>query len=292
MNNVSDFTQKKHYKRNCEIVVGSELQFPEGMHRIVLGIEYAGYGFHGFQSQPHDPQTVQEGLEKALSAIANEPIKLVCAGRTDAGVHATNQVVHFDTMAKRIDRAWLRGANTQLPDGIAIRWVKHVTPDFHSRFSARSRTYRYVIYNTQTPSALLKRYVTWDRRTLDVALMVQASRSLLGEHDFSAFRAIQCQANNPVRHMKRIDISQQKDFIVIEVEATAFLYHMVRNIVGVLSSIAAGEKPVTWAAEVLESRDRQQGGVTAPADGLYLVSVDYDNNYNLPVRDKGPYFLA
>jgi tRNA pseudouridine38-40 synthase len=292
MSNSPNMSEKKHYKRNSEVLEGGDVIFPEGMQRIALGIEYAGYFFHGFQSQPHDPQTIQEGIEKALSAIANEPVKLVCAGRTDAGVHATNQVVHFDTVAKRADSAWLRGANTQLPEGIAIRWVKHVSPDFHSRFSARSRTYRYVIYNTQTPSALLNHYVTWDRRRLDVALMVEASQALLGEHDFSAFRAIQCQANNPVRRMKRIDITQHNDFIVIEVEATAFLYHMVRNIVGVLSSIAAGEKPVAWAAEVLASRDRQQGGVTAPSDGLYLVSVEYDNKYNLPVRAKGPYFLA
>lgn len=290
MNNPPTDFPDKPYKRNCD--VSRVEKFPEGMQRVALGIEYAGHFFHGFQSQPHDERTVQCGLEKALSAIANEPIKLVCAGRTDAGVHATNQVVHFDTLAKRIDRAWLRGANAKLPEGISIRWVKNVTPDFHSRFSARSRTYRYVIYNTRTPSALLNNFVTWDRRTLDVALMVEASRALLGEHDFNAYRAVHCQSKNPVRNMKRIDVTRQGDFITIEVEATAFLYHMVRNIVGVLTAIGAGEQPASWAAKVLESRDRCQGGVTAPADGLYLVSIEYDQQYDLPVRPKGPYFLA
>ena len=283
-------TTQKPYKRNGEVLDPSV--FPEGMRRIALGVEYVGHPFHGFQSQPHDPQTIQQGIEQSLSKIAYEPIKLVCAGRTDAGVHATNQVVHFDTLASRVDRAWLRGANTHLPDGIAIRWVKEVSPLFHARFGATSRTYRYIIYNTHTPSALLKNQVTWDRRSLDLEAMIVASRALIGEHDFSAFRAIQCQANNPIRIMKRIDISQQRDFIVLEVEATAFLYHMVRNIVGVLSGIAAGEKPVSWAAEVLKSRDRQQAGVTAPADGLYLVSVDYDEKFELPIRPKGPYILG
>lgn len=281
---------QKAYKRNGEIVDLSV--FPEGMRRMALGIEYMGHPFHGFQSQPHDPQTIQQGIEQSLSKIADEPIKLVCAGRTDAGVHATNQVIHFDTLASRIDRAWLRGANTHLPEGIAIRWVKEVSPRFHARFTATSRTYRYIIYNTNTPSALLKNHVTWDRRSLDMEAMIAASRALIGEHDFSAFRAVQCQANNPIRIMKRIDISRHNDFIVLEVEATAFLYHMVRNIVGVLSSIAAGEKPVSWAADVLVSRDRQQAGVTAPADGLYLVAVDYPDEFELPARPKGPYILG
>jgi tRNA pseudouridine38-40 synthase len=280
---------KKIYKRNCEVTDACE--FPRGMVRIALGIEYSGHFFHGFQSQVHDTKTIQHGLEQALSLIANEPIKLVCAGRTDAGVHASNQVVHFDTLAKRMDSAWLRGANTQLPEGISIRWVKQVSPDFHARFSAKSRTYRYIIYNASTPSALLNHYVTWDRRQFDMDSMIAASQLLIGEHDFSAFRASQCQANNPVRHMQSITISRQGEFIVIEVKASAFLYHMVRNIVGVLMAIAAGEKAAPWITEVLQSRDRQQAGVTAPPHGLYLVAIDYDHGYCLPVRPKGPYFL-
>ena len=262
------------------------------MQRIALGIEYSGHLFHGFQSQKHDTQTVQQGLEKAISHIANEPLHIVCAGRTDAGVHATQQIIHFDTLATRPESAWLRGANTQLPEGIAIRWMQAVQPQFHARFSARSRTYRYVIYNTNTPSALLNHYVTWDRRRFDVDAMAAAAQALIGEHDFSAFRAVQCQARNPVRHMHHISVSRQNDFIVVEVKATAFLYHMVRNIMGVLMSIAAGEKPIIWAKQVLESRDRRCGGVTAPADGLYLVAVEYDSGFNLPAVDVGPYFLG
>jgi tRNA pseudouridine38-40 synthase len=284
------FTNKKPYKRNCDI--NTVDGFPEGMQRVALGIEYAGHVFHGFQSQPHDEKTVQSALENALSLVANEPIKLVCAGRTDAGVHATNQIVHFDTLAKRKDTAWLRGANAKLPDGVAIRWAQDVSCDFHSRFSAKHRTYRYVIYNSRTHSALLKNFVTWDRRSLDIDAMAEASQALIGRHDFNAFRASQCQANNAIRDMHYIKVHRQNDFIVIEVQATAFLYHMVRNIVGVLSAIAAGEKPVSWAKEVLDSRNRQCGGITASPDGLYLVSVEYDEYYELPQRPKGPYFLV
>jgi len=280
----------KPYARNCDVAQGCE--FPDGMQRIALGIEYCGHLFRGFQAQSHDLQTIQYGLEKALSKIANEPISLVCAGRTDAGVHATSQVVHFDTLAVRKDSAWLRGANTQLPEGISIRWVKQVVPQFHARFSAQARVYRYVIYNTKTPSALLNHYVTWDRRTLNLDAMSKAGSALLGEHDFSAFRAVQCQAKNPVRRMDRIDVSSQDDFIVIEVQATAFLYHMVRNIVGVLSAIGAGEKPVEWAKQVLESKDRRCGGVTAPPDGLYLVAIHYDDQYAIPTQPMGPYLLS
>lgn len=281
---------KKSYKRNCDVHTVDA--YPEGMQRVALGIEYVGHLFHGFQSQPHDPQTVQHGLQYALSLIANEPITLVCAGRTDAGVHATNQIIHFDTLAKRSDSAWLRGANAKLPDGIAIRWAKNVPCDFHSRFSANYRTYRYVIYNTPTHSALLKRFVTWDKRRLDLRAMIEASQALIGRHDFNAFRASQCQAKNAIRDLHHIHISRQDDFIVVEIQATAFLYHMVRNIIGVLSAIGAGERSVAWAAEVLASRDRKCAGVTAPPDGLYLVEVDYDACYELPVRSKGPYFLA
>jgi tRNA pseudouridine38-40 synthase len=283
-------TTKKRYKRNCDIQTVEG--FPDGMQRVALGVEYVGHVFHGFQSQPHDTTTVQSALENALSLIANEPIKLVCAGRTDAGVHATNQVVHFDTLAKRKDTAWLRGANAKLPDGVSIRWAKDVSCDFHSRFSAKHRTYRYVIYNTRTHSALLKNFVTWDRRCLNIEAMAEASQVLIGRHDFNAFRAAPCQANNAVRDMRSIKVHRQADFIVVEIQATAFLYHMVRNIMGVLSTIAAGEKPISWIKEVLDSRDRQCGGVTAPPDGLYLVAVEYDECHRLPQRSKGPYFLA
>ena len=278
------------YTRNCEI--RENIEFPESMQRIAMGIEYNGSFFRGFQSQSSGVPTVQQALEAALSSICNEPITLVCAGRTDMGVHATNQVVHFDTLAERPERAWLRGANTQLPKGVSIRWAQPVLPAFHARFSAQARTYRYIIYNTRTPSALMDGLVTWDRRRLDIDAMIQGSRYLLGEHNFNGFRGADCQAKNPVRRIDRIDIQRVGDFIVLEVKATAFLYHMVRNIVGVLSAVAAAEKPAVWVKEVLDSQDRRCGGVTAPAAGLYLVAVDYSAEFALPECKKGPYILG
>lgn len=279
----------KIYTRNCEII--DRALFPEGMQRIAMGIEYKGSKFSGFQSQSSGVPTVQQSLERALSSICDEPITLVCAGRTDKGVHATGQVIHFDTQAIRPQKAWLRGANTKLPDGVSIRWVKEVDPSFHSRFSAHSRCYRYIIHNTDTPSALLRRTVTWDRRRFDLQAMEQGSRYLLGEHDFSAFRGADCQARNPVRLMQRISINKINEFIVIEVQATAFLYHMVRNIVGVLAAVACESQSPEWVAKVLASRDRTQASVTAPADGLYLVGVEYPQHHNLPAWPKGPYFF-
>jgi len=277
------------YTRNCEIIEPD--LFPEGMQRIAMGIEYKGSLFSGFQTQSSGVPTVQQSLERAFSAICDEPITLVCAGRTDKGVHATGQVIHFDTQAVRPQKAWLRGANTQLPDGVSIRWASAVDPRFHARFSAGSRCYRYIIHNTYTPSALLQDMVTWDRRRFDLQAMREASAHLLGEHDFSALRGADCQARNPVRVMQRIDIDKINDFIVIEVQATAFLYHMVRNIVGVLAAVACSGKPPEWVAQVLKSRDRSQADVTAPADGLYLVNVAYPEHYGLPQYPKGPYFL-
>jgi len=279
----------KIYTRNCEIT--ENVGFPTGMQRIALGIEYKGSDFSGFQSQRSGVPTVQQSIERALSTICDEPITLVCAGRTDKGVHATGQVVHFDTKAARPEKAWLRGANTHMPDGVSITWAKEVSPYFHSRFSAQSRCYRYVIHNTPTRSALLRHMVTWDRRHFDLQAMEEGSRHLLGEHDFSAFRGADCQARNPIRQMQRIDIHKYNDFIVIEVQATAFLYHMVRNIVGVLSAVACEAKPPAWVAQVLASGDRRQADVTAPADGLYLVKVSYPDTFALPKQSKGPYFL-
>jgi tRNA pseudouridine38-40 synthase len=279
----------KPYKRNTEVL--DHNQFPDGMRRIALGIEYNGSLFRGFQSQPSGVPTVQQSIEGALSAICDEPITLACAGRTDTGVHATNQVVHFDTLAHRPEKAWLRGANTHLPEGVSIRWSQEVSHRFHSRFSARSRSYRYIIYNVSTPSALMKSLVTWDRRQLDVDAMIAGSRHLLGEHNFNAFRGADCQAKNPVRCINEINIQRADDFVVIEVKATAFLYHMVRNIVGVLSAVAASEKSAEWVKVVLDSQDRRCGGVTAPAAGLYLVQIEYDPIFNLPQRAKGPYII-
>ena len=280
----------KPYKRNTEI---HDLSiFPDGMQRIAMGIEYKGNLFHGFQSQASGVKTIQQALEHALSAICNEKITVVCAGRTDMGVHATNQIIHFDTLAERPERAWLRGANTQLPSGITIRWAKTVSPLFHARFSALSRTYRYIIYNSPTPSALVSEQVTWDRRRLNSEDMIVGSKHLLGEHNFNAFRGAGCQAKNPVRRIEKIVIERCKNFIVIEVQATAFLYHMVRNIVGTLSAVAAGEKKTAWVKQVLASQDRRCASVTAPAAGLYLVKVGYDSVYQLPSNEKGPYIIS
>ncbi len=279
----------KPYSRNGEVLPGCPL--PKGMQRVALGVEYTGLGFRGFQAQKHDPQTVQGFLHKALTNIANEPIELVCAGRTDAGVHATGQVVHFDTLAQRPGRAWTMGANTQLPDGVAITWAHSVDFSFHARFSARARTYRYIIQNTPSRPAIQNGLVTWDRRRLDLHAMQQAAKALEGEHDFSSFRAAQCQARSPVRRIDYISVRSLIPYIVIEIRANAFLHHMVRNIVGVLSAIAAGEKPVSWAAEVLSFKDRTKGGITAPPSGLYLVNVSYPDFNDLPVSDPGPGFL-
>ena len=280
---------KACYTRNCQL--STEATFPRGMSRIALGIEYNGSQFHGFQCQPSGVTTVQYHLNSALSTIADEPITTICAGRTDAGVHATNQVVHFDTLAQRSDNAWLRGANSHLPDHISIRWTKVVAPQFHSRFSAISRCYRYIIHCCSTPSALLNQQVAWQRRSLDIVRMRKASVCLIGEHDFSAFRAAQCQSRRPFRCIQNITIEQRNDLIIIEIKANAFLYHMVRNIVGVLTVIGAGDASVGWCRQVLNSRDRRQAGVTAAASGLYLVAVDYPNEFNLPIMPKGPYIV-
>ncbi len=265
---------------------------PEGMRRIALGVEYDGRSFAGFQVQKFAVDTVQGSLEKVLSSIANEPITLVCAGRTDAGVHATGQVVHFDTLAERPERAWRMGVNTQLPDSISVRWAMEVSPGFHARFSAQSRTYRYLIDNQRSRPGILNGKVTWDRRRLNIEAMQTAARYLVGKHDFSSFRASQCQARSPIREIEHLHIVSRGSLIVIEVKATAFLHHMVRNIVGVIAAVGAEEKPVEWVEEVLAARDRRCAGVTAPPHGLYLVAVDYPSAFTLPTQAPGPFFLS
>lgn len=279
----------KPYVRSGEVV--ADTVWPEGMHRIALGIEYKGTDYHGFQVQPNGVKTVQQALEGALSRVANEPVSLVCAGRTDAGVHATNQVIHFDTLAVRPEKAWLRGTRPYLPDSVSVRWVKEVTPRFHARFSAHNRTYRYLLTDAKTPSGLLHDQVTWSSRPLSVALMRQAAAYLVGLHDFTSFRATQCQAKSPVRRIEYIHLVRRGDLIVLEVQANAFLHHMVRNIVGVLMAVGAGDKPPAWVAEVLAARDRSAGGVTAKPFGLYLVAVDYPASFELPKAPPGPLYF-
>ncbi len=250
--------------------------------RYAAGIEYDGSRFHGWQIQDH-ARSVQQCLEQALSRVADHPVRVQCAGRTDTGVHATAQVVHFDSEAKRTTRNWRLGANVNLPADIALNWIEAVDEDFHARFSATGRAYRYVLLNRGSRPALLHRRVTWVHRPLDVTRMNAAAQALLGEHDFSSYRALGCQAKSPVREIRRLTLRRQGDFVVMDIEANAFLHHMVRNIVGVLSAIGRGEEEIDWAAEVLARRDRTRGGVTAPADGLYLTRVDYPARFALPV---------
>ncbi len=278
------------YSRNCEIKEG--VIFPESMQRIGLGVEYDGSELNGFQRQTLTNNTVQTYLERALSDIAQEPITLVCAGRTDAGVHATGQIVHFDTLAIRPEKAWVRGVNTKLPDSIRVHWSKEVGAHFHARFSAGSRTYRYIIASATTRSATLGKFVTQTPYSLDEKAMMDASQYLVGQHDFNAFRSSRCQAFNPVRTVEYIRWFHQGELLVMEIRANAFLHHMVRNIVGTLLKVGKGTFEPKWVKQVLEEKDRRKAGATAPPLGLYLVDVEYPSKFELPVTRKGPVFLA
>ncbi len=282
-------TEPYVYRRNCELKDGMEL--PPGVRRYAAAIEYNGAEFRGFQIQASAANTVQAALQIALSNIANEPVVVTCAGRTDAGVHATQQVVHFDTLATRPDRAWIAGTNTQLPDSVRVRWVKSVGFDFHARFSAQARRYRYLIYCNDTRQALLNQQLTWCKYELDVAAMLEGARHLLGEQDFTSFRATQCQAKSPVRNLRSLDIYRRGQLIVLDLKANAFLHHMVRNIVGVLIEVGRGAKPESWVADVLQARDRKAAAATAPSYGLYFVGVDYPEHFQLPKLAPGPVFL-
>ncbi len=249
--------------------------------RVALGVEYDGRDFHGWESQ-RNARTVQEALERALSVVADAPVRTVCAGRTDAGVHGRGQVVHFDAPTMRTAKAWTLGTSANLPADVSVLWAKPVTQEFHARFSALHRSYRYVILNRRVRPALLRGRVAWECRELDAGAMARAARSLLGEHDFSAFRAAGCQARNPVRHLSRLDVARHGDFIVLDVEANAFLQHMVRNLAGTLMAIGMGRQAESWAAQVLAGRDRRAAGVTAPPDGLCLLGVAYPEHFGLP----------
>lgn len=252
--------------------------------RIALGIEYAGHNYSGWQRQ-NDATTIQGTLESSLSEIADEAIAVICAGRTDAGVHAIQQVVHFDTDIERPSQAWVFGTNTKLPADIAVSWAKSVNADFHARFSALSRTYQYIILNRRSRPAILDKNVTWECRDLDVEKMKMAAESLLGEHDFTSFRAAACQAKSPVREIFKLEIDRVSEYIVLTVSANAFLQHMVRNITGVLLAVGLGKENVDWVADVLRAKDRTVAGVTAPADGLYLVNVHYPEEFAIPMPE-------
>lgn len=249
--------------------------------RIALGVEYDGFDFFGWQRQP-ELKTVQGTLEEALRKVANEHIEIFCAGRTDAGVHATNQVIHFDTRAKRHLDAWVFGVNTQLPPSIGIRWSRQVDLSFHARFKATARRYRYIIYNHPVRPALLSHRVSWHYYPLDVKRMQTAASFLIGEQDFSSFRSSKCNSNSPFRNITDFAIERRGDFIIFEIEANAFLHHMVRNIAGTLMKIGAGFKEVEWMQAVLAAKSRRAAAETAPAGGLYLINVTYPEPYIFP----------
>ena len=256
--------------------------------RIALGIEYCGTHFQGWQ-RLRDGRSVQACIETALSRVANHEVTTACAGRTDSGVHACYQVVHFDTDAERDMHGWVLGCNTHLPEDVSILWALPMDDRFHARFSATGRTYRYCILNRTARPGLLHGLVTWECRPLDIARMRAAAEPLVGEHDFSGYRALSCQSKSPVRHVRQVNVGRQDDRVVIEIEANAFLHHMVRNIAGVLISIGKGKAQVSWSAEILAARDRTAGGVTAPAEGLYLVDIEYPEWAALPAAVPAPW---
>ena len=259
------------------------------MARIAVGVEYDGAAFAGWQSQAA-LRTVQQVTEQAFSRIADEPVALVCAGRTDAGVHARGQVAHFDTRAARSSRSWVLGANSELPPDVSVAWTVPVPDHFHARYSALSRTYRYVVLNRLARSALEARRAAWIHRPLDAERMREAALPLMGEHDFSAFRSSECQAKSPVRRLTRLIVERRGDWVSIEATANAFLHHMMRNIAGLLIAVGRHDAPAAWAREVLEGRDRTRNAATAPAAGLYLVSVAYPVAFGLPAgaREQAP----
>lgn len=263
-----------------------------GVSRIALGVEYKGARYRGWQRQEDGVPSVQAALEKALSKVADGPVSVSCAGRTDAAVHASGQVVHFDTTVERPLKAWMMGGNANLPADISVTWAKVMPAHFHARFSAMARRYRYVIYNDPIRPAHLAEEVTWNHRPLDASRMRAAAASLVGTHDFTSFRAVQCQAKSPVKTVHHLEVIEHGRFIVLDIRANAFLHHMVRNFAGVLMTIGAGERPVEWASEVLAACDRRAGGVTAHPYGLYLVRVEYPEEFELPQRYLGPHFLS
>ena len=249
--------------------------------RVAIGVEYAGNAFEGWQTQPHG-RTVQDALEGALAIIAQEPIKLVCAGRTDTGVHATTQVAHFDTTVERPLEAWVRGVNSHAPASVGVLWAVLVDDGFHARFSAESRRYRYVLLNRRVRPGMLEGRVGWTHGPLDDGAMNEAAQCLIGEHDFTSFRAAQCQAKSPVRAMHSVSVKRWGDVVVFDFHANAFLHHMIRNLVGSLVHVGKGRRPVAWMAELLAARKRSLAAPTFAPDGLYLCGVEYPQRWPLP----------
>jgi tRNA pseudouridine38-40 synthase len=254
-----------------------------------MGVEYDGRPYCGWQSQA-EGCTVQDTLQRALSKIAGEHISIIAAGRTDTGVHALEQVIHFDTHAERPLTAWVRGVNALLPDSIAARWAHPVPDEFHARFSAHGRSYRYLLINRPVRSAIHAGKAGWFHKPLDVAAMRVAAQCLLGEHDFSAFRAAQCQAKSPIKNLRELEIRREGEMLIFDLSAGAFLHHMVRNIVGCLVYVGKGKHPPVWLAEVLESRERSKAAPTFAPDGLYLRRIQYDAKWGLPKMNNESIF--
>ena len=259
--------------------------------RWLLGLEYLGNQYHGWQRQSH-AKSIQGTLESVLSTVCDEAIEVTCAGRTDAGVHATAQYVHFDCHKERPEKAFLKGVNTLLPNDISVFHVQKVSEDFHARFSAQFRTYLYIIHNNPVPRAVSNGRVTHFQYPLDALLMHEAAQSLLGEQNFSAFRSAHCQSHSVHRFMREIAVTREQDLILVKITANAFLHHMVRNIVGSLIEVGQAKQSVEWLSELLASEDRTIAGATAPSEGLYLVNVEYQEQYEIKSEIRNPWLVA
>ncbi len=257
--------------------------------RIACRIEYDGSLYNGWQAQPHlAVKTVQDALEQGIAVVANRPVRVHCAGRTDTGVHGFAQIIHFDAPTQRSAKAWVLGVNANLPPSVRVHWAVRVPDDFHARFSALARSYRYLIANTPVRPALFHGKVSWQRRALDHQLMHDAAQALLGERDFSAFRAASCQSSTPMRNVQSLSVTRVGELIVVDIKANAFLHHMVRNIVGSLMAVGMGRQAPAWIDQLMAGRDRTLAADTAPPDGLYLAAVDYPERYELPPAPWGP----
>lgn len=258
--------------------------------RVALCVSYKGARYFGWQSQSSGLPTIQDEVQAAISRVANHSVEVVCAGRTDKAVHASYQIVHFDTSAVRSERSWVFGCNANLPPDISVTWARSVSGDFHARFSAFSRRYNYFIYNHPVRPAHFHEEMTWSHFPLDETAMHEAAQSLIGEHDFTSFRAVGCQSKSPFRNIESISVRRFSNMLVLDIKGNAFLHHMVRNIAGVLMAIGSGNKAVSWCEEVLKARDRTQADVTAPPFGLFLTDVSYPEEFALPLSQGAPAF--
>lgn len=289
MSDSVEITAGWHYTANCRLP--SDQSLPADVSRYAAVVTYDGSFFCGFQKQKHSP-SVQQELETALSYVANETVIVSCAGRTDTGVHASHQVIHFDSRADRSGYNWLMGANSQLPNSISLSWVSVMAGSFHARFSATARTYRYVICAQKTRPAILAQGITWVKGGLDINLMNTACQHLLGEKDFSAFRGAGCQSSSPFRNVHSAEVYRSGQLVVFEITANAFVLHMVRNIIGSLLRVGLGKKPPTWIADLMQQADRTESSPTASPAGLYLVDVSYPQQFELPDSTLGPMFIT